>query len=518
VTSPTTTSPATAERLAAIDVGSNSIRLVVAEYHHDTGLSIIDEVKEQPRLAAGVASSGALDPVASEHAVQALRRMVEVCQRRDVKRVRAVATSAVREAANGDAFLERVRTELGLELEIIDGQTEALLSYRSVAHHFPLTNDRTIIADIGGGSLELVGAVDGLIELSRSLPLGAVRLTEMYLNGASRPFRQIKELRREIRKQLRRGLEERDWTAANLIGSGGTFTNLARMAAARRGKSAADPVHGVTVATGEVEHLLERLTSMKPDERAQVPGLNPNRADIILAGLAVVAELLDMIDGRRVAISAFGLREGLLLEMAGATAPPASEDPLRLAREFAHRCGADLMHAEQVRFLALILFDYLAEPLGADHGESAILEAAAVLHEVGQLVSYREHHKHSFQLILHAERLNLPARDRLMVAHVSRYHRKRGPTKKHREFASLNPAEQGVVRRMSALLRVADGLDRGGSAAVGSLAVDIQPDQLTITIRPKQPGADLELERWTAERKGDVLGKLLGRPVRVVQG
>src|SRR4029077_17221009 len=326
------------ERLAALDVGSNSIRLLVAEYDPHAGLSIIDEVKDQPRLAQGLAPTARLAEAAMERALAPLARMREVCRRRGVRRIAAVATAAVREAANGEEVVRRVREELDLPLRVIDAGTEATLSYRSVAHHFRVLGARTLVADIGGGSLELIGAVDGLVELTLSLPLGAVRLTEMHLVGKRDPRREVASLRTQVRKQLKKAFRPREWTAATLIGSGGTFTSLGRMATARRGLPLPETVHGVSVATAEVETLLEWLSAKTPEQRRLVAGLNPQRADIILAGLAVTAELLALVDARTVTVSAFGLREGLLLEMVGGEAAPAPPDPLRLMREFVERC------------------------------------------------------------------------------------------------------------------------------------------------------------------------------------
>ncbi len=504
------------ERLAAIDVGSNSIRLVVAEYDSASGLTIIDEIKEQPRLAAGVATTGALDEGAMAHAIDALLRMLEVCQRRNVTRGRCVATAAVREANNGRAFLDRVKSELDLDLEIIDGDTEAALSYRSVAHHFRLEDTEALIADIGGGSLELIGAVDGLVQWTDSLPFGAVLMTDLYLDDVDTSDG-LKRLRKNVGKKLRKVFAKHDSAGATVIGSGGTFTNLGRMAAARRGISLDEPVHGISVSTAEVEHLLDKLSAMAPDERAKVPGLNPSRADIILAGLAVTAELLKRAKSRGLTVSAFGLREGILLEMAGAETVAASDDPMRLVGEFAERCHVDREHGEQVRALALTLFDDLAESLEAGADERALLEAAAILHDVGQMVTYKNHQKHSFQLIVHADRLNLKAEERLLVAHIARYHRKSGPSENHTDFTQLKPEDQRIVRRMSALLRVADGLDRGGSATVGDIAVSLSPDQVRIEVTPGEPGTDLSLECWAASRKSDVLRKLLARDINIVQ-
>jgi exopolyphosphatase/guanosine-5'-triphosphate,3'-diphosphate pyrophosphatase len=502
------------ERIAAIDVGSNSVRLLVAEYDPASGLTVIDELKDQPRLAAGLANTGCLNEAAMDRAIQTLGRMREVCQRRNVRRIAAVATAAVREAENGPWFVRRVRQELDIPLRIIDAETEAALSYRSVAHHFPLAGERALVADIGGGSLELIGAVDGLVELTLSLPLGAVRLTELHLPGERSIQRELTDLRKHIRKQLKRGLSSREWAAAGVIGSGGTFTTLARVTQARRGLPPGDTVHGVSVETGEVERLLDWLASRSPEQRRQVPGLNPERADIILAGLAVTAELLDWVRTRSITVSAFGLREGLLLEMAGAE-EPVVRDPLRLFREFAERCQTDRRHVEQVRRLALQLFEQLGETLGCGPEEQLLLEAASLLHDVGQLVSYPKHHRHSYSLITHAERLGLSPRQRELVAMVSRYHRRTGPRKKHPEFAALPPEEQAIVRRLSAVLRLADGLDRGHTAAADSVRAELTDRALLLTVRAASSQADLGLECWGASRKADVMAKLLGRDVVV---
>ena len=276
---------------------------------------------------------------------------------------------------------------------------------------------------------------------------------------------------------------------------------------ARRGLPPGDTVHGVAVETAEVERLLDWLASRTPEQRRQVPGLNPERADIILAGLAVTAELLDWVRTRSITVSAFGLREGLLLEMAGAE-EPVVRDPLRLFREFAERCQSDRRHVEHVRQLALQLFEQLGETLGCGPEEQLLLEAASLLHDVGQLVSYPKHHKHSYSLITHAERLGLAPRERSLVALISRYHRQTGPRRKHPEFAALPPDDQEIVRRLSAILRVADGLDRGHSAAVEFGRGEARAGRADAD---GDAGAnaqtDLGLECWGASRKADVHGQ-----------
>ena len=297
-------SSARGQALAAIDVGSNTILLLIAEFDPSSGLSIIHEAEDQPRLGTGLSATGRLAPDAMERALQSLTRMLELCRDHGVARVSAAATAAVREAENGKEFVDRAR-KLGIPLRIISADTEAALAYRSAAHHFS-SEGRTLVADIGGGSLELIGAVDGSIELTTSLPLGAVRLTELQLA--------LPGLRDHIRHRLSVAMSGDKWVGSKVIGSGGTFANLAAMVLAQRGHPAG-PVHGTDISAPEVKHLLEQLSTMNSDQRRRVPGLRPERADIIVAGLAVAAELLERVGARGVTVSGFGLREGLLLEM-----------------------------------------------------------------------------------------------------------------------------------------------------------------------------------------------------------
>jgi exopolyphosphatase/guanosine-5'-triphosphate,3'-diphosphate pyrophosphatase len=502
-------------RLGALDVGSNSIRLLVADWDPKSGITVVDEVKDQPRLAQGLASSGRLDEEAIRRAMSALERMHAVCKRRGVHRLAAVATAAVREAENGEEFVNRVQSRFGIPLTIIDSATEARLSYRSVAHHFRLEHQRTIVADIGGGSLEVIGAVRGVIDLTLSLQFGAVRLTELHLEGKRNTRKAVFDLRKRIAKQLRKAAAWKEWRGSQVVGSGGSFTNLGRIAAARRDLPVA-AVHGTHVTTAEVEHLLEWLGSMSREERSQVPGLNPQRADIILAGLAVTAELLEILDSPELIISAYGLREGLLLEMIDDGEAPVV-DPMRLAREFAERCQCDMRHVEQVRRLALELFDRLAEPLGASPEERTLLESAAVLHDVGQLVSYRTRNRHSYELIMHAERLSLSARERPLVALIARYHRQELPSRKHAEFAALSREDRAMVRRLAALLRIADGLDRGYTSVVEKIRTRLTEKRLSIGLVPRTKRSDLTLECWGATRRVDLLEDLLGREVIVAK-
>jgi exopolyphosphatase / guanosine-5'-triphosphate,3'-diphosphate pyrophosphatase len=293
-------------RLAAIDVGSNTILLTVAEPDNERGLSVVEEGEDQPRLGAGLASSGRLQNEAMQRALQSLGRMRDTCRRLRVNRVAAVATAAVREAANGGEFVELARG-LDIPLRVISSETEAALSYRSAAYRFG-REGRMLVADIGGGSLELIGAAAGRVTVTLSLPLGAVRLTELRLPHD--------KLRQHIQHVLSGAISGDQWGGARIIGSGGTFATLASMALARRGETR-DGIHGTIIERDEIRQLLETLTGMSLEERRKVPGLRAERADIIVAGVAVVAELLRFVRSDGVTVSGYGLRDGLLLEMLG---------------------------------------------------------------------------------------------------------------------------------------------------------------------------------------------------------
>ncbi len=503
-------------RIAAIDIGSNSIRQIVADVSPDGEIRIVDEMKAAPRLWAGVAATGRLGDTHMDAAVEALVRMAELAKQLGAVRTEVVATSAVREAANGGAFLARVRREAGLKPRVLEGEEEARLAFRSALAHFEMGSGRWIVADIGGGSLELALSAEGLVERLVSLPFGAVRLTEEFLSGKSNG-KGLKRLRRRVRDGLRDVIPLRDWRGAEVIGSGGTFTNLAGMHLARQGTRAAT-VHGTHIPRHEVEHILEMLAELDADERATVEGLNAARADIIVAGLAVTAEILARVEPRELTASAYGIREGLLLE--AARVRPVIADPGeardRSVLAFAERCHYEAPHARQVQALALQLFDALGARIGCDPDERRTLGDAALLHDVGYHINYEDHHKHSFHLIRHADLLGIPPEEQLEIALIARYHRGKPPRHRHKEWAALDREARERVRRLGALLRVADGLDRGHVGAVERVKVRWLARCIRLAPVPRRANGKLRLEVWGANRKSALLADVAGMPIEIV--
>lgn len=503
-------------RIAAIDIGSNSVRQIVADVSTAGQIRVVDEMKAMPRLGEGLEATGALSPEAIDAAVSAVHRMVTLARQLGAVRIEIVATSAVRDATNSADFTDRVHALTGETVRVLSGDAEALLCFQSALAHFELGAGRTVIMDIGGGSLELVLAKDGLIERLASLPFGAVRLTEKFLQPAVRP-RRLRALREHVRDGLKKAVPVKDWRGARTIGSGGTFTNLAGIVLSRQGV-AARGTHGTRVTRAELEHVLDWLQSLTAEERRYVPGLNPARADIIVAGLGAAAEVLARFDPRDMLTSGYGIREGLLLEAARVT--PRIADPgvarERSVREFAERCQYEEPHAKQVQQLALQLFDALAARMDLTADDRRMLADAALLHDVGYHINYEKHHKHSFHLISHAELLGMSPSEQMVIAHVARYHRGAPPKLKHIGFGQLDRPTRERIVKLSALLRFADGMDRGHVAAVGGLSVKWASDVVRVAVHEAAGATNVRLECWGASRKRELLEEVLGRKIVVV--
>lgn len=503
-------------RIAAIDIGSNSIRQIVADVGKDGTIRVVDEMKAAPRLGAGTRETRRIDESRMRDALEVVGRMTTLARQLGAERVEAVATSAVRDTTNGQFFLDLIREESGLAVRILDGADEARLSFRSALAHFELGKGRAVVVDIGGGSLEIALSADGLLERLISLPLGALRLTEEFFAKKVTRSR-VKKLRRRVRRVLARKLPVRNWHGATVIGSGGTCTNIGEMYLARRGLHMAQTVQGTKVPCTEIERILDALVDLPEDDRAKVPGLNPARADIIIAGICVMVEVLERLESQELTVSSYGIREGLLLETARVrpTVADPGESRQRSALQLAERSHYEELHSQHVRKLALQIFDQIGEKLGCEPAERALLSDAALLHDIGYHINYENHHKHSYHLISHAELLGMSPVEQVIVANVARYHRGPRPKKKHSNYSGLDKPSRQVVKRLAAILRVADGFDRGHSAAVARIKADWTDDALTLRAVPATAGGDVQLELWGAERKSPLLAKLAGTPVTV---
>lgn len=504
-------------RISAIDIGSNSIRQTIADVSPTGVIRVVDELKAAPRLGAGLYERGSLNEIAVQNALSTLSRMATLANQLGVERTEVVATSAVRDASNGEQFLKLVRAETGLSVRILRGDDEARLSFRSALAHFDLGVGRAVVMDIGGGSLELALSADGLVERLISLPLGALRMTEQYL-AAPLKKKGLRKLRKHVRRELRRNVAARHWHASRIICSGGTFTSLAAIYLARTGIENAKTVHGTVIPRVELEHIVDMLHSMSLEERQSVPGLSAARADLIVGGLAVAAEVAARVEARELVISAYGIREGILLESAQVVPTPADpgEARERSVRELAERSHYEEPHSRHVQKLALQLFDSIGQRLGCTPDDRRLLSDAALLHDIGYHISYDKHNKHSYHLIEHAELLGVTPAEQILVANVARYHRGAEPKKKHVNYGGLEKSMRETIKRLAGILRVADGFDRGHANAVAEIKVRWMERALRLTAVPTRQTNNLRLELWGASRKSKLLSELAGVPVEIV--
>jgi exopolyphosphatase/guanosine-5'-triphosphate,3'-diphosphate pyrophosphatase len=513
-------SPDMAGRLAAIDIGSNSVRLFVAEALRGGTYRILDEEREPTRLARSVSSEGRLDDESIERTIAALKTFKEIAAGYQVTALRTIATCAVRESRNGPEFCRRVREEVGLEVEVVSGEREARLAFSSVQHAFDLTGRNVVVADIGGGSTEIVFATGNLIESIFSTPLGVVRLTEQCGLGegadAADFQRGLGELDTVIGNVLKKQTTRPLFAPHLLVGCGGTFTTLAElMMAAKREVDV--PVAGYRVSHAEVRHLLERLKKMPIRARRGMPGMTPDRADIIIPGLSIIDALMKRFRVNALAVHTRGVRDGLVREMIDEIEVPAATGDESAQREaaierLAAACSGELEHGRAVATLAGRMFEQLAAPLELPPGDRLLLECAARLQDVGYVINYDQHHKHSYHLIRNSRLPGLRPHDVELIANVARYHRGALPKRKHKNLTRLSSDDQRRVQRLAGILRLAGGLDRSRTQQVRDVLVAISETGVRLdVVADQEPQTDI----WGAERRTELFEKAFGLPVEI---
>lgn len=495
-------------RLAAIDVGSNSIRLVVAEAQPDGRYRVLDDERESTRLGRSLASTGQLDETSITDSLSALRRFLTIANGLGIENLRAIATCAVREASNGPEFCQLVKDQLGIELEVISSNKEARLAFHSVKRRFDLTGKNTLLVDIGGGSTELVLSSGELVEAIYGTQLGAVRLSEKFGGGQALAGHDYERLERWINRELSRTTEKPQQPLHLMIGSGGTFTSLASIIMAAKGQSRL-PVAGCQVSRAELRHLIDRLRKMPLKDRREVAGLNPDRADIIVPGLAVIDCIMRRFKVNVLQVHAYGVRDGLLLsmieELQGGTRPDMPADDLAQMERFSAACGVELHHARQVAKLACQIYTGLSEHFELDDNCLRLLDAAARLQDVGYLINYESHHKHSYHLILHSHIEGFRPEELELIANVARYHRGSEPKRKHDNFRRLTGDDQICVRQLAAILRLAGGLDRSHNQTIENVEVHNNHESLELVVYAAEyPETDL----WAARRRTGMFEKV----------
>ena len=485
--------------LGAIDVGTNAVRLELARPLPDGSFDFVHTERDPVRPGEGVFKTGRIPREVEQRLLSTLRRYAALARRHRAL-VRAVATSAVREAKNGPDVVKRVRAATGLELEVISGKEEARLIALGVLRGQP-PRARNLVVDIGGGSTEIAVAVGDHPTSLHTVAIGSVRLAETFDSMGKVAPKQLELMRTFAAEAFQRSLP-RFSHPRRALGSSGTIGTIVSFAAESGGK----------VATRKrIRRAVEVLAGMGLDERRRI--FDARRGEIVVAGAVVLEALMDRLGLESVTAVETGLRQGLLVDMLerqARHAPDASTG--EAARALGRRFAFDEAHADQVSRVALTLFDDLASLHALPASARPVLEAAALLHDVGSAVSYSKHHKHTFYLIANGDIPGFSDREREIVALVARYHRRSPPDRERPDLAVLSPSDFRTVRKLATLLRLADSCDRSHHQLVKAVRAQGAGGAVRLSLRSRGP---IDLEIWDAEREGPLFRKVFGRRLEI---
>jgi exopolyphosphatase/guanosine-5'-triphosphate,3'-diphosphate pyrophosphatase len=507
-------------RLAAIDIGTNSIHIVIAQASGKGGFEVLDREREVVQVGAGSFTTGRLRKSAILRTVEALARFVALAKRMGVERIACTATAAVREAKNGGDFVRAAREIAGITPRVIPAREEGRLIYLAVGNALALPDEPSLILDIGGGSLQMVAGNRESLKQVASAPLGALRLGELYPLGDPPKPQALAKLKRYVRKTAKAGLASvLEFKPQHAFGSSGGIHALAYAARAMEGGGPIAQLNGHVLTKRALAHTIEWLTGMTVAERAKIPGIDPGRAEIIIHGGIVLLHVLEHAKIDRITMSDFGVREGLLADEIARYAKEISkldkvEDlRLRSVLQLLERFRGDETHARHVTELSLALFDGLRREHRLDDDARRLLEYAGFLHDIGSVIQHDRHTEHSYYIIKHGGLRGLPEEEVEIVAAVARYHAKARPKKADPGYAALPRKGRKAVRWLAAILRIAEALDRSQYQLVRGVTVSRAGGAITLRVQAKE---NARLEVWAARERSLLLSRLLGRPVRVV--
>ncbi|MBE9178795.1 Ppx/GppA family phosphatase [Oculatella sp. LEGE 06141] len=505
--------------LAAIDVGTNSIHMVVVQIEPTLpSFTIIAKEKATVRLGDRDKKTGQLTPDAIERAIEALKRCQEIAHSLNAEDIVAVATSAVRESPNGHTFLQQVEDELGLSINLISGQEEARRIYLGVLSGMEFSNQPHVMIDIGGGSTELILGDGHEPRTLSSTKVGAVRLSSEFVTTDPISNSEFNYLKAYVRGMLERPTEElqahlQPGEQPQLVGTSGTIETLASIHARETLGFVPTPLHGYELSLKDLRDIIGRLRKLNCADRQAIPGMSDRRSEIIVAGAIILQEAMDLLGIETLTICERSLREGVVVDWM--LTHGLIEDRLRYqgsVRErsvirTAQKYQIDLEHAERVAKFAVNLFDQIQGSLHEwDDEERELLWAAAILHNAGHFVSHSSHHKHSYYLIRNGELLGYNEIEVETIANLARYHRKSSPKKKHDSYRNINSKKhRRVVDQLSCLLRLAVALDRRQIGAIAEVTCDYHADtkEMHLRLQATHPEDDCALELWSLDQKKD---------------
>ena len=502
-------------QIAAIDIGTNSVHMIVVRVRPDLSFEVVDREKAMVRLGAGGLDGRALTADAITATLQALSRFKRIAKSHQVDQIVAAATSATREARNGGEFLARIEREIGIRTRVISGSEEARLIHQAAVYGVDVGSGRAVVIDVGGGSVEITLGTGTSIQLARSFKIGVIRLTERFVKSDPLEEGDERRLTRHILGEIDRHCEQITAIGFDrVIGTSGTILSLGTLAAtADRGTPPAE-LRNLRVSAKQIRRLRKTVIDLDLEQRLAIPGLDPRRADIIVGGAVLVDTILRRLGAAEVTLCDLALREGLVLDYIRrnrrqiAHVDSIPDVRRRSTLELAERCNYYAEHAQQVVRLALAIFDQTRALHGLTDRERELLEYAALLHDVGTQISFARHHRHSYYLIKNGDLRGFHPDEIEVMALVARYHRRGTPKRSHDEYAQLPAALRRTVRLLASILRVAESLDRSHSQSISRLEIQDRPADVLMLIHT---AGDAELEMWATNRHLAPYEKLAGK-------
>ena len=506
-------------RLAAIDIGTNSVHIVIAEAVGQNRFVVLDREREVVQIGRGSFGSNRLEREAMKRTIDSLDRFVMLARGKGVERILCTATAAVRESTNGGLFLRAAREKTGVTPRIIPAEEEGRLIYLAVKQALELPAEPSLIVDIGGGSAQMVVGDRKEPQKIVSGPLGALRLMELHpLGDPPRPAR-LEKLRRTVRKTAAKPLAAlKPLGPARAFGSSGSIHALGHVTEYLQGRPSLAQLNGHILTRKDLELTTERLAKMTLEERMKLPGIDPWRAEVLVQGAVVLLVILEEMGLDAITMSDFGVREGLLADYIAThaheiTAVDAVSDlRLRSVLGLVDRFGADEVHARHVTELALTLYDDLIQEHCLDEDARRLLHYAALLHDVGSSIGHEKHAQHSYYIIKNGNLRGLSAEEVEIVALVARYHGKKRPRKKDPAYADLGKRRRRTVLWLASLLRIAEALDRSQYQLIKEVRAERSDGKVTIRVAAR---GDARLEVWAARERTRLLSRLLHARVEV---
>ncbi len=509
-------------RIAAIDIGTNSLHMIVVQVRPDLSFEVIDREKEMVRLGAGGLDGRALTPEAMHAALQALSKFRRLAESHQVDEIIAAATSATREAENGGEFLRAIERDTGIRARVISGTEEARLVHLAAIYGVSMPGELTVVVDIGGGSVEITRGAGPHIDASRSFKLGVIRLTERFVKSDPLEPRDERKLVRHVESETGEYLQRLAAAGFDrVVGTSGTVLSLGAVVAAEQGRPPGASLRNRRVSARQLHRLRKRVVSVDLEKRMRISGLEPRRADLAVAGAVLLDTIVRRLGAAELTLCDLSLREGLILDYIArhrkeiAQADRYPDIRRRSVIELAERCNYFADHSHQVARVAVTLFDHTRAIHALTDHEREWLEYAALLHDIGVHISYPKHHKHSCYLIRNGDLRGFEPDEIGTIALVARYHRRAEPTRQHDEFGRLPKAQRRVVRTLAAILRLAESLDRSHSQSVSGLELHDRGDDYLLHLHST---GDAELELWSAGRHAAAFERLTGKPLRIEVG